>query len=308
MKVGHTHLKLAEEIQAALIQGAPIVALESTIIAHGMPYPQNVETAMAIEAEIRKYGAIPATIAIIAGRLKVGLTMDEMEIIGHAKHKVRKVSRRDIPYLLLKKENGATTVSATMVIAEKAGISIFATGGIGGVHRGGHESFDVSADLIELANTNVGVVSAGVKAILDIPKTAEYLETHSVPVIGYQTDVFPAFYTRSSSAKVDFNLDDPADIAQFMKIKWQSGISGGLLIANPIPEQDEMAFQEINKAIEQAVALANKNRLTGKALTPFLLAEIVKYTGGASLKANIALVKNNAMLAAQIATAYTKLI
>ena len=304
MDLNQHSLEVTEEIQFALQQSAPIVALESTIIAHGMPYPQNVETGLEIEALIRKHGGIPATIAIIGGKPKVGLTTDEMEIIGRNHQSVSKASRRDIPYLILKKLHGATTVSATMVIAEQAGIPVFATGGIGGVHRGGDQTFDISADLIELANTNVGVVSAGVKAILDIPKTAEYLETHSVPVIGYQTDIFPAFYTRSSTTNVDFNLASPGEIADFMKLKWKLGLQGGLLIANPIPKPDEMVFQEINVAIDIAIEMANEKRLTGKALTPFLLAEIVKQTGGASLKANIALVKNNAILAAQVAVAY----
>ena len=300
-KLENPHLDLAEEVKVGLSEQRPIVALESTIIAHGMPYPQNVETALKVEQCVRDYGAIPATIAIMEGRLKVGLSDQEVELLGKLGAAVIKTSRRDLPYLVSRKLTGATTVATTMIIAEMADIPVFATGGIGGVHRGAELSMDVSADLQELAQTKVAVVSAGAKAILDLKLTLEYLETHGVPVIGYQTKEFPAFFTRTSGLEVDYQLDTPQDIAGLLRTKWELGLKGGVLIANPIPEKFAMQYEFINQAIERAVEEANERKISGKSITPFLLSKIVEITGGKSLEANIELVLNNVKLAAEVA-------
>ena len=294
-------LEISPTIQNALDEDLPIVALESTIISHGMPFPKNVETALQVEDVVRENGAIPATIAIIQGKMKVGLTHEEIQYLGKKGQAAYKTSRRDIPYLIAKKLDGATTVAATMIIAEKANIPVFATGGIGGVHRGATRSMDISADLQELANTKVVVVSAGAKAILNLKLTLEYLETFGVPVVGFQTDQFPAFYTRYSDLKVDFNLSTPTEIANFITAKWAIGLKGGILIANPIPQEAEMKYQTIQNAIEKAIEKAISKGITGKSITPFLLKTIVELTGGESLQANIELVKNNAKLASKIA-------
>lgn len=294
------YLDLGEEVKAALKNNKPIVALESTIISHGMPYPQNVETALKVEEIIRENGAVPATIGIIGGRLKAGLSKDEIDYMGSAKN-IAKVSRRDIPYLVQSGKDGATTVASTMIIAEMAGIRIFATGGIGGVHRGAERTMDVSADLEELAMTGVAVVCAGAKSILDIGLTLEYLETKGVPVFGFETDELPAFYTRKSGFKVDYRVDTPEELASILKTKWELGLMGGALIANPIPEEYSMDADLINKVIEDAVQEAEKLGVKGKDTTPFLLAKIKEITGGDSLESNIQLVYNNAKLAALIA-------
>lgn len=296
-------LDIAPTVYHALMANQPIVALESTIIAHGMPYPQNVETALQVEAKVQAHGAIPATISILEGRLKVGMTESQIEQLAKLGQRVTKVSRRDLAYVISQGQNGATTVATTMLIAEMAGIRIFATGGIGGVHRGGHLSLDISADLQELAQTKVAVISAGAKAILDLGRTLEYLETFGVPVIGYQTDVFPAFYTRNSAFTTPFRMDDPTLIAQFLKTQRDLALKGGVLIANPIPQASELRYDYINKAVEQAIQEAEELQVTGKAITPFLLGKIVEITGGESLAANIDLVLNNAKLAAQVARA-----
>ena len=297
------YLAIAPEIQSALNEGQPIVALESTIIAHGMPYPQNVETALQVEKTVRENGALPATIAMLDGRLKVGLTVDEITRLGQLGPEVAKVSRRDIPFLLANKKPGATTVASTMIIAEMAGIPIFATGGIGGVHRGASETMDISADLQELARTNVAVVCAGAKSILDIGLTLEYLETHGVPVIGFQAREFPAFYTRSSGFELNHRSESAEEIAAVLQAKWAAGLRGGAVIANPIPAADEPSVADIQRATETALAAAKKRNIKGKDITPFLLAKIKELTGGESLKANIKLVLNNARLAAQISAA-----
>ena len=298
------YLDIAPEVQQALDEGRAVVALESTIISHGMPYPQNVATALQVEDEVRRHGAVPATIAIVGGRLKAGLSRDEIEQLGLAGHAVTKVSRRDIPFMVAAKKNGATTVAATMLIAAMAGIRVFATGGIGGVHRGAEQSFDISADLQELAQTPVAVVCAGAKSILDLRLTLEYLETHGVAVVGYQTDALPAFFTRDSAFKVDYRLESPADIAAALKAKWDLGLQGGMVVANPIPEQFAMPREAIDRAIEQALREADEQGIAGKASTPFLLARVCDLTGGDSLASNIQLVLNNARLAAAIALAY----
>ncbi|AEX86445.1 pseudouridine-5'-phosphate glycosidase [Marinitoga sp. 1135] len=295
------YLEISPEVKKALEEGKPVVALESTIISHGMPYPQNVETALNVEKVVRDNGAIPATIAIINGKLKAGLSEEEIEYLGKKGYSVMKVSRRDIPYVISKKIDGATTVAGTMIIAEMAGIKVFATGGIGGVHRNAQETFDISADLQELANTNVAVVCAGAKSILDLGLTLEYLETFGVPVIGYQTEELPAFYTRKSGFNVNFRLDTPEEIAEFLKAKWALNLKGGAVIANPIPEEYQMDYDTITKAIEDALKEAEKLGIKGKETTPFLLAKIKEITGGESLKSNIQLVYNNAKLAALIA-------
>ncbi len=300
------YLKITPEVSEALSKGQPVVALESTIIAHGMPYPKNVETALAVESLVRKNGATPATIAIIDGQLCAGLSEKEIRHIGKLGKKVAKVSRRDIPFMISKKITGATTVASTMIIAEMAGISIFATGGIGGVHRGAESSMDVSADLQELAHTNVAVVSAGAKAILDLKLTLEYLETFGVPVVGYKTDEFPAFYTRQSGLNVDYRVDNVTELAEALFTKWDLGLKGGVLIANPILKKDQMKFNSISEAIEKAIQKAEQKGIKGKAITPFLLGEIVKITKGKSLDANIQLVYNNAKLAAKLAVALSK--
>jgi len=289
-------------VEAAIKTKKPVVALESTIISHGMPYPQNRDTALAVEKIVRDAGAVPATIAIIGGKLKAGLTVDEIEYIAKKGHDVTKVSRRDFPFVLANGADGATTVAGTMIVAEMAGIKVFATGGIGGVHRDGNNTFDISADLQELAKTSVAVVCAGVKSILDIALTLEYLETAGVPVVGYGTDEFPAFYTRRSGLKVEYRLDRAEDIARMLDAKWAMGLSGGAVIANPIPEAFAMDAALINRAIESALAEAKKLGIRGKETTPFLLAKIKELTGGDSLDSNIQLVYANARLAAEIAS------
>ena len=300
----HPDLDIHPEVADALAAGRPVVALESTIISHGMPYPRNVATAGQVETEVRAHGALPATIAIVDGRLKAGLTATQIEHLGQRGADVAKVSRRDIPFIVASGQTGATTVAATMIIAAQAGIHVFATGGIGGVHRGAAHSFDVSADLQELARTNVAVVCAGAKAILDLRLTLEYLETHGVPVVGYRTDLLPAFYTRDSEFKVDYRLDDAAQIARVMHAKWRLGLRGGLVVANPIPQAWAMPRATIDAAIAQALHDAQTQGITGKHTTPFLLARVTELTGGHSLAANIQLVLNNARLAAAIAAAF----
>ncbi len=297
----NAYLDIHPEVKAALDAGKPVVALESTIISHGMPWPQNAETALQVEQIVRDNGAVPATIAIIKGRLKVGLSKEEIEYLGQAGQNVIKTSRRDIPFIVASGKDGATTVASTMILAAMAGIRVFATGGIGGVHRGAEETFDVSADLQELAHTNVAVICAGAKSILDIGLTREYLETHGVPVVGYQTATLPAFYTRESDFSVDYPLDTPQQIADALKAKWALNLNGGVVIANPIPEQFAMDRSKIDQAISNALAEMDEKGIGGKDSTPFLLAKVAEITGGDSLKANIQLVFNNARLAAQIA-------
>ena len=300
------YLDIKPEVEEALKNREPVVALESTIISHGMPYPKNVETALGVENIVRQNGAVPATIGILGGKLKVGLTEDEVEYLGKAKN-VIKTSRRDIPFVVSKKLDGATTVASTMFIAALAGIKVFATGGIGGVHRGAQETFDISADLQELAQKNVAVVCAGAKAILDIGLTLEYLETCGVPVVGYGTDEFPAFYTRKSGHKVDYRVDRAEELAAALKTKWDLGLDGGVVVANPIPEEHEMDYYVITKAINDAVAEAEAKGIKGKETTPFLLARVKELTGGDSLESNIALVYNNAKVAAQLSLELAKL-
>ena len=302
-----TYLDIHPDVAAAVAGKQPVVALESTIISHGMPYPQNVETALRVEAEVRAHGAVPATIAIINGRLKAGLTTDEIELLGKSGRDVTKVSRRDIPFMVAAGNTGATTVASTMIIAAMAGIRVFATGGIGGVHRGAETSFDVSADLQELAQTPVAVVCAGAKSILDLGLTLEYLETHGVPVVGYQTDSLPAFFTRDSDFGVDYRLDAPAQIAAVLKAKWDMALKGGMIIANPIPHEYAMPKAQIDAAIEQALAESVQQGISGKESTPFLLARVCELTGGDSLASNIQLVLNNARLASAIAAEYVAL-
>jgi len=300
------YLDIKSEVKEALINGEPIVALESTIISHGMPYPKNVETALNVENIVRQNGGVPATIGILGGRLKVGLTEEEIKYMGKAEN-VIKASRRDIPFIVSKKLDGATTVASTMIIAAMAGIKIFATGGIGGVHRGAQETFDISADLEELAHTNVAVVCAGAKSILDIGLTLEYLETNGVPIVGYGTDEFPAFYTRKSGYKVDYRVDSAEELAAALKTKWDLGLHGGVVVANPIPEKYEMNYDVITKAINDAVNEAESKSIRGKETTPFLLSRVKELTGGDSLESNIALVYNNAKVAAQLAVELVKL-
>ncbi len=295
-------LTYTDEVRDALETGKPIVALETTIISHGMPYPQNIEMARKVEDIIRAEGAVPATIGIMDGKVKIGLNEQELEAFA-TNTSVDKVSRRDFPYMLSSGRIGATTVSATMIGAALAGIKVFATGGIGGVHREGEVTMDVSADLTELAGTNVAVVCAGAKSILDIGRTLEYLETHGVPVVGYQTDEFPSFYARESGYGVDFRLDEPAQVADMLRTKWELGLNGGALIANPVPVESAMQQQEIEGFIQQALDEAKAQHVTGKKVTPFLLARIKELTDGRSLATNIALVYNNAKVAAQIAVA-----
>ena len=294
-------LEISAEVQAALAAGRPVVALESTIISHGMPYPQNVETALNVEGIVRENGAVPATIAIIGGRLKAGLSRDEIEYLGKKGYDVAKASRRDLPVLVARGADGATTVATTMIIAAMAGIRVFATGGIGGVHRGAETTMDISADLEELAQTPVMVVCAGAKAILDLGLTLEYLETHGVPVIGYGTDELPAFYTRESGFGVDYRADSPAELAAFFSAQRELGYRGGMLVTNPIPAQYAMDKAVIDAAIERALAEAAAQGIRGKETTPFLLAKVVELTGGESLESNIQLVLNNAALAAKTA-------
>lgn len=295
------YLDLSPEVAAALAAGKPVVALESTIISHGMPYPQNVETALRVEKTIRDNGATPATIAIIGGHLKAGLTPDEIEYLGKKGRDVTKASRRDLPVLVARGEDGATTVTTTMIIAHMAGIKVFATGGIGGVHRGAETTMDISADLEELAMTPVMVICAGAKSILDLGLTLEYLETKGVPVIGYGTEELPAFYTRKSDFRVDYQIDTPEELAAAFRAKLEMGLQGGMLVTNPIPEEYSMDPERINAAIAQAIDECNARGIKGKDTTPFLLARIKDLTGGDSLASNIQLVLNNARLAARTA-------
>lgn len=294
------YLNVHPEVKKALAEGLPVVALESTIISHGMPYPKNIEMAKTVSKIIRENGAIPATIAIIDGVLKVGLTTEEIEFLGTSKDVV-KASRRDLPFIISKKLNGATTVATTMILANLAGVKVFATGGIGGVHRGAQETFDISADLQELANTNVAVICAGAKSILDIGLTLEYLETNGVPVVGFETEEFPAFYTRKSGFGVDYKVESSLEVASALKAKWDLNLKGGMVIGNPIPKEFEMDYDTINNAIESALKEAEEKNITGKKVTPFLLDRVKTITEGKSLDANIELVYNNAKVAAQIA-------
>lgn len=296
------YLDINSEVRKALDERRPVVALESTIISHGMPYPQNVETARNVERIVRECGAVPATIGIINGRLKAGLTDDELEYMGKTRG-IKKTSRRDLPFIVSMKLDGATTVATTMIIARMAGIKVFVTGGIGGVHRGAENSFDISADLQELANTEVAVVCAGAKSILDIGLTLEYLETHGVPVVGYKTDAFPAFYTRTSGFGVDYRVDSAVDAAQALKTKWDLGLKGGVVIGNPIPAEYEMDEKIIGTAIADALSEVEAEGIKGKDTTPFLLAKVKELTGGDSLDSNIQLVYNNARVGAGIAVA-----
>lgn len=297
------YLSISPQVQQALDAGRPVVALESTIISHGMPYPQNVETALRVEQTVRDGGAVPATIAVIGGKLKAGCTPDEIEYLGKRGQAVTKASRRDLPVLIARGEDGATTVTTTMIIAAMAGIKVFATGGIGGVHRGAQTTMDISADLEELAMTPVMVICAGAKSILDLGLTLEYLETKGVPVIGYGTEELPAFYTRHSGYKVDYRIDSPEALAAAFAAKLEMGLRGGMLVTNPIPEEYSMPADVINSAIDAAIAEASRLGIKGKETTPFLLAKIKDITGGDSLDANIQLVLNNARLAAKVAVA-----
>ena len=299
-------LSVTSEVQEAVAQGKPVVALESTILSHGMPYPENLEFSHKVQDVIRGEGALPATTAILGGKLKIGLGDDELEVMCRAEN-VGKVSRRDVAIYLATGMTGATTVATTMMLAQRAGIRFFATGGIGGVHRGAETTMDISADLQELANTRVGVVCAGAKSLLDIGLTLEYLETMGVPVIGLDTDDFPAFYCRRSGFGVDYNAKDPTTVAKIMKAKWDLGLKGGAVIANPIPAQFELDFDEMEKVIQKALAQAKKEGVRGKATTPYLLSFIKEFTGGGSLDANLELAYHNARMAARIAAAYSAL-
>lgn len=300
------YIEIHPEVQEALDNNKPVVALESTIIAHGFPYPKNLETGLGCEKIIRDNGAVPATIAIINGVIKVGLTQEEIEYLASCGNAI-KTSRRDIPFVVASKATGDTTVSATMIIAELVGIKVFATGGIGGVHREAQDTFDISADIEELGKTSVAVVCAGAKSILDLGLTMECLETNGVPVIGYGVDKLPSFYTRSSEFKVDYQLNSPIEIAKAIKIKWDLNIKGGLVIANPIPEEYELDSEEINIAIDKALAEAKDKGIKGKETTPFILSKLVDVTEGKSIGANIQLVYNNSDLAAKIAIELNKL-
>jgi pseudouridine-5'-phosphate glycosidase len=302
----HPSLALTDEVAAALADGRPVVALESTIISHGMPYPQNVQMATAVEQIIRDGGAVPATIALLGGKPHIGLDADALELLASDEN-VLKVSVRDLPYVMARGLHGATTVAATMRLASLAGITTFVTGGLGGVHRGAQQTFDTSADLTELSHTSVAVISAGVKSILDIGLTLETLETLEVPVLAYGTDEFPAFFSRSSGHAAPMRVDTPAEVAAVMEAKWDLGIAGGVSVVNPIPEADEIPADQIDGIIEQALADMAKRAIHGKEATPFLLGRIVEITGGASLTANIALVENNARLGAEVAKAFTAL-
>ena len=301
------YLDIAPEVQKALDEGRPVVALESTIISHGMPYPQNVETALNVEKIIRENGAVPATIAVIGGRLKAGLSPEEIDYLGKTGAGVAKASRRDLPVLVALGRDGATTVTTTMMIAHMAGISVFATGGIGGVHRGAETTMDISADLQELAHTSVAVVCAGAKSLLDIPKTLEYLETMGVPVLGMGTEDFPAFYCRRSGCKVDRKIDTVEEMARILHTKWDAGIQGGVVIGNPIPKEYELDFDEMEKVINRALEAAKAEGIHGKETTPFLLAHIKDYTKGVSLASNLQLAYNNARTAARISIELSKL-
>ena len=300
------YLDIAPEVKSAVEAGKPVVALESTILSHGMPYPENLTFAAEVERIIRAEGAIPATMAIIDGRMKVGLSAGELELMCKGEN-VAKVSRRDLPILLATGGTGATTVASTMILASLAGIPVFATGGIGGVHRGAETTMDISADLQELAHTPVAVVCAGAKMILDIGLTLEYLETMGVPVLGYNTDQFPAFYCRKSGFGVDYTAKSPAEIAKIARTKWDLGLAGGMLIGNPVPEEYALDFDEMSAVIDKALAAAEKDHVHGKNITPYLLAHIVEYTGGKSLATNIQLAYNNARLAAKVAVELAKL-
>ena len=301
------YLDVNPEVAAAIREGKPVVALESTIISHGMPYPQNVETALNVERIVRENGAVPATIAILGGRLKAGLTAEEIEYFGKKGQQIAKASRRDLAVLCARGEDGATTVTTIMIIAHMAGIKIFATGGIGGVHRGAETTMDISADLEELGQTPVMVVCAGAKSILDLGLTLEYLETKGVPVIGYGTEELPAFYTRQSGFGVDYRIDTPAELAAAFKAQHELGLKSGMLVTNPIPEEFSMPKAAIDTAINQAIAEAKEKGIHGKATTPFLLARVAELTGGNSLASNIRLVYNNAKVAAQTAAEYCRL-
>ena len=300
------YLDISPEVKKALEEGKPVVALESTIISHGMPYPKNVETAMLVENTIRENGAVPATIAVIGGRLKAGLSPEEIEYLGKAGRKVAKASRRDLAAIVARKADGATTVTTTMIIAHMAGIKVFATGGIGGVHRGAETTMDISADLEELGSTPVMVVCAGAKSILDLGLTLEYLETKGVPVIGYGTEELPAFYTRKSGFGVDYRVDTPQELAAMFKAQLELGMKGGMLVTNPIPEKYSMDKAVIDAAIEQALKECSEQGIKGKETTPFLLAKVVELTGGDSLESNIQLVLNNAAVAAKTAAELCK--
>jgi pseudouridine-5'-phosphate glycosidase len=296
-------LDVAPEVADALAEQRPVVALESTIISHGMPYPRSVETALAVEQSVRDRGATPATIAVLGGKLKVGLGENEITLLGKRGENVVKTSRRDLPIIVTTGSNGATTVAATMIIAAMAGIRVFATGGIGGVHRGAEETMDISADLDELARSNVAVVCAGIKSVLDVARSLEYLETRGVPVIGFGTNELPAFYTRSSGHAVDHRADTAAEVAEIARTKWNMGLDGGLVVANPVPAHHALHNDEIDALINEAIEVMNGRGISGKDTTPFLLARIAEQTRGRSLEANIALVLNNARLAADIAAA-----
>ncbi len=300
------YIDIKDEVQEALEKNIPVVALESTIISHGMPYPENIISAKKSESLIREAGGIPATIAVIKGRIKIGLDEADLDHMGRDAG-IAKVSRRDMPLILAKERDGATTVATTMLCSSLAGIKFFATGGIGGVHRNGQNTLDISADLVELSRTNVGVVSAGVKSILDIGRTLEYLETLGVPVVGYGTESFPAFYTRESGFGVDYRVDSPVEIAKALKVKWDLGMNGGMVIANPIPEEYEMDPDYINRVIDEAVESAEKEGIRGKNITPYILARLHSKTRDKSLFANKELVYNNVRLAVQIAIEYTRL-
>lgn len=301
----HPLLAVAPEVRDALASGRPVVALESTIISHGMPYPKNVQTAREVEQIIRDGGAVPATIAVLHGVPRIGLDDDELDLLGSDEH-VRKVSIRDLPVVIARAEHGATTVASTMRLAALAGIHVFVTGGLGGVHRGAEHSMDVSADLTELSLSDVAVVSAGVKSLLDIGRTLEVLETLGVPVVTVGSDDFPSFYSRSSGFRSPLRLDSAEEVARAMRAKWSLGLAGGIVVANPIPVEDEIPEAEIGRLIEQAVAEADQRGITGAAITPFLLGRIVELSGGESLRANIALVKHNAALGAAIAVAHAR--
>ena len=302
MKLGKL-IDISEEIQNSIKENGPVVALESTIISHGMPFPQNFETALEVESIIRKEGAIPATIAVVEGRIKIGLSNLELEQFAQGTKTV-KVSSRDLPLASLQKQDGGTTVAATMIFARMAGISVFVTVGIGGVHRGSEKTMDISGDLMELARTNVAVVCAGIKSILDIPRTLEYLETQGVPVIGYRTDEFPAFYTTTSGYSVQSRINTAEEIARCMKVKWELGLKGGMVVANPVLREDAMDEEVIEEAITKSLKEASEKGIDGKAVTPFLLERISQLTDGDSLKTNIALVFNNALVGAKIASAF----
>jgi pseudouridine-5'-phosphate glycosidase len=300
----NVNVDLGRAVDDAVRNNRPVVALESTLIAHGMPWPRNLETALALESEVRSLGATPATVAIIDGHLKAGLTHGDVERLARGGRDIAKVSRRDMPIVVARGGTGATTVAATMIVAAMAGIRVFATGGIGGVHRGAEATFDVSADLPELARTSVAVVCAGAKSVLDLELTLEYLETHGVPVIGFRTERLPAFWVRDSGLALDARVDEPHEIARIMKAKWDLGLNGGVVVANPIPERFALPRERVDRAIDQALDQARASGVTGKAVTPFLLARVNELTGGDSLAANIELVLDNARLAARVAAAY----